>query len=124
MRIDHDDRRFDIAGKHRCNRRAGYAHLRETALAENQEIIEHKVDENRHHAGQHREPRFAHLAQRAGIDLRYAEGQQPPEHHSQVIHAETERCGRIRLRRFLRQIHADELLGERDEHGQRAGQHG
>ena len=44
MRIDDDNRRFDIAGKHRCNGSTRHAQLRKTAFAENQEVVKDQID--------------------------------------------------------------------------------
>ena len=84
VRIDHNDGRFHIARKHRRNRRARHAQFRKTAFAENQKIIEYQIDQNRRNAGKHRQTRFPHFSQGAGVNLRHAEGQQSPEHQQRL----------------------------------------
>ena len=116
MGVDHDDRHLDIAGEDRRNRRAGDAQPRKAELAEDQQIVEHQIDQNGRNAGEHRQARLAHLAQRARVDLRNRERQKTQQHDQQVILAKAHRARHVRRIGSLGQIQTDQLLGEQQEH--------
>ena len=121
MRVNDDDRHFDVAGEHRGDRRPCDAQLREAERAEDQQVIEHEVHQDADDACEHGQLRLADLAQRARVDLRHRKGQQPGQHDHQVIHAVGQRAGGVGGVRPLRQIGRDQLLrhGEEDAAGRR-----
>ena len=95
---DHD-RALDKTRNHRGDRRADHAHRREAQLAEDEDVVEHQIDEDRRDARLHGQQRLARFAQRARVDLTDGKGQHLQQHHAQIALRVRER--RLQIQRLL-----------------------
>ena len=64
-------------------------------MAENENIVEDQVDENRGYACHHGNKGFFTLFQGAGVGVGYTEGKQPPQHDGQIVTTVAEHLGGI-----------------------------
>ena len=113
-----DYRALDKAGEYGCDSRADDAERGRAEFAEDEDVVEHEVDEHSGDARLHRQHRLAGLAQGAGIYLRHRERQHLEVHHSDVVLRVAERRAEVKSLVSLVQEGGDQVLAEEDEHEQ------
>ena len=123
--VNRRDQQLHIPGDHCCDGGAFHAHGRGAEMAEDQYPVAEQVGQDRADTGEHRNPGFPGLPQRAGIDLHQREGRKPPQHDIQVVAATAQGQVQVAAVAFSPQEGSDEAFAENqvDQNGRGADEY-
>ena len=124
MRPPYDDGALGKAGDDRRDGGARNAERGRAELAEDEDIVQNEVYENRDYARLHRQHRLSRLSERACVDLHECKRHDLPQHDFQITHAVHERCRRVKpLFALVDKLH-DKLFADTAEHEKRRSDDG
>ena len=112
-----NDEALHKPGDHRGYSRAHHAQGRRAQLAEDEDIVERQIHEDRDDARLHGEQRLSGLSQGAAVDLHNGKGQGLDNHHQQVFPAISQRGLQIQILPSLMEKKGDQLLAEKQKYG-------
>ena len=106
---------FHEAGNNGGQSRAFHTHGRGSEMAENQNIIENKIHQNRGNSGNHRHHSLSGFPEGAGIGIGQGKGQETPDHDSKILQSVFHGTGSNGRIAFTGQIQTDQEIAAQPE---------